>query len=182
MTHGDTQESVGTVWVTSLGGPLILIPESACYHWGGAPEDYDYPDHTGDYGRACAVNDYVGLIDVGPTKALVLGDHPADTTFVPEHGILLRVIASDPDLEPTPTVSALLPDVEWEPGLSWEVEEPVILFDSAYDYPHVIDANEERLRVNLAPARYDVQTAYVEIPDEAFLILIRLAADNDASR
>jgi hypothetical protein len=35
-------------WVTSLGGPLILVPESACHHWHGAsnafPED--------DYGRA----------------------------------------------------------------------------------------------------------------------------------
>lgn len=180
MTDDDARGSVDTVWITSLGGPLILIPESACYQWGGAPDDY--PDHTGDYGRACAVNDYVGLIDVGPAKALVLGDHPADTTFVPEHGILLRVIASGDDLDPTTTVAELVPDVEWEPGLSWEVTGPVILFDSAYDYPHVIDAENGRLRVNLARGRYDVQAAYVEIPDEAYLILIRLAADHDASR
>ena len=25
-------------WVTSAGGPLILIPESVCHHWGGAPD------------------------------------------------------------------------------------------------------------------------------------------------
>lgn len=144
MTDDDARGSVDTVWITSTGGPLILIPESACDQWGGALDDYS--DRTGAYGRACAVNDCVGLIDVGPAKALVLGDHPADTTFVPERGSLLRVIASDDDLDPTRTVTALLADV------------------------------------NLAPARYVVQAAYVEIPDEADRILIRLAANNAASR
>lgn len=68
-------------WVTSAGGPLILIPESACHHWGGAPRTY--PDDEGDYGRACEVDGYVGLIDVGAAQALVLGDMPARTTFLP---------------------------------------------------------------------------------------------------
>ncbi|WP_344447880.1 Imm21 family immunity protein [Acrocarpospora macrocephala] len=50
-------------------------------------------DEVGDYGRACAVDDFIGLIDVGTAQALVLGDDPARTTFLPEHGLLLREIA-----------------------------------------------------------------------------------------
>jgi hypothetical protein len=52
-----------STWVHSLAGPLILIPESACQHWNGAPRNY--PDDEGDYGRACAVDDFIGLINVG---------------------------------------------------------------------------------------------------------------------
>jgi hypothetical protein len=169
-----------TAWVTSLGGPLILVPESACHYWGGAPRG---PlDGDGDYGRACAVDGYVGLIDVGPANALVLGDMPARTTFLPEHGVLFREIAADDDLDPSATVARFLPKIEWEPVLSWNVAEPAILFDSAYDYPHLIAAGEERLRINLAPGRYEVQAAYVEIPEEACLILVRLARSSSWPR
>lgn len=166
-----------TMWVTSLGGPLIVIPESVCGLWGGAPRDY--PDHEGDYGRACAVDGYVGLIDVGPAKALVLGDMPARTTFLPEHHVFVRVIAAADGLDPSATVTRLLPEIEWEPGPDWEITEPVILFDSTYDYPHVVDTGEERLRINLVPGSYGIQAAYVEIPDEAYLILVRLLASRD---
>jgi hypothetical protein len=38
------------------------------------------PDDDGDYGRACSVEDLIGIIEVGPTQALVLGDDPAATT------------------------------------------------------------------------------------------------------
>jgi hypothetical protein len=170
---------MNTTWVNSLGGPLILIPESACPLWGGAPRDY--PEHEGDYGRACAVDGYTGLIDVGSAKALVLGDMPARTTFAPEHNVLVREIASDDDIDPSAMVARLLPEIEWEPGPSWEITEPVILFDSACHYQYVIDANEDRLHLDLTPGRYDVQAAYIEIPDEAYLILVRLLASRDST-
>ena len=173
MTSAHRQQSPSdTTWVTSLGGPLILIPESACRHWGGTPRDY--PDHEGDYGRACAVDDYVGLIDVGPATALVLGDMPARTTFLPEHCILFREIAADDSVDPSAAIVGLLPEIKWEPGPFWEITEPVILFDSAYDYPHVVEANQECLRVSVTPGRYHVQAAYIEIPEQAYLILVRL--------
>ena len=97
-------------WVTSLGGPLILIPQSACHLWNGAPPDYP-DDEEGDYGRACAVDDYIGLIDVGHAQALVLGDYPAQTTFLPDHGILLRKIAGNDDDEVLEAALKLLPTI-----------------------------------------------------------------------
>ncbi|MFJ3221492.1 Imm21 family immunity protein [Kitasatospora sp. NPDC086801] len=38
-------------WVASASGPLILIPQSVCHQWGGAPRTY--PADEGDHGRAC---------------------------------------------------------------------------------------------------------------------------------
>jgi hypothetical protein len=103
-------------WVTTLGGPHILIPQSACHLWNGAPRNY--PDEEGDYGRACAVDDYVGLIDVGHARALVFADHPGRTTFLPSHGILLREIAGGDDDEVLEATLRLLPTVNWGSRLS----------------------------------------------------------------
>ena len=159
-------------WVHSLGGPLILIPQSACQHWTGAPRNY--PNEEGDYGRACAVDDFIDLIDVGPARALVLGDDPARTTFLPAHGILLREIAGDDDDEIREAAIRLLPAMSWSSRLLWEVTEPLVLFDSVYDYGHVAADSKEHIHVDLAPGRYTVEAAYLEIPDTAHLILVRL--------
>ena len=161
-----------TAWVTSLGGPLILVPQSACPLWGGAPPNYR--GEEGDYGRACAIDGYIGLIDVGHAKALVLGDYPARTTFLPGHRILLREIAGDNDEEVIAAALGALPAVDWESPLTWEITEPLILFDSAFDYPYVVAAAEEQLRIDLAPGRYTAEAAYLEIPHTAYLILVRL--------
>jgi Immunity protein 21/DDE_Tnp_1-associated len=159
-------------WVTSLGGPLILVPESACHHWHGAsnacPED--------DYGRACAVNDYIGLIDVGPTRALVLHDDPAATTFLPQYGVLVRTVAINPDVDVVAAVAEALPSVAWEAPLLWLVGEPLILFDAVYHNAEV--KPDQRLRINLVPGGYVVQAAYVELAG-AHLILVRFARQPD---
>jgi len=161
-----------TTWVTSLGGPLILVPHSACPLWRGAPPNY--PEEEDDYGRACAVDGYIGLIDVGHAKALVLGDYPARTTFLPGHRILLREIAGGNDEEIIAAALGALPAIDWQSQLTWEITEPLILFDSAYDYPHVVSAGEEQLRIDLPPGRYSAEAAYLEIPDTAYLILVKL--------
>ncbi|MET8326547.1 Imm21 family immunity protein [Streptomyces sp. NPDC005181] len=157
-------------WVTSAGGPLILIPESVCHHWGGAPRTY--PDDEGDYGRACAVDGYVGLIDVGAAQALVLGDMPARTTFLPQYDVLVREVAGDEDDAELPALVAdLLPRVEWEAGPTWTIKEPVVLFDSVYESTEI--ATEEHLRIDLPAGNYLVDAGYIEVPSE-YLIIVRL--------
>jgi hypothetical protein len=167
-------------WVTSLGGPLILVPQSACPLWGGAPPNY--PDEEGDYGRACAVDGYIGLIDVGHAKALVLGDYPARTTFLPDYSILLREIAGANDEEVITAALGTLPTIDWESQLTWHITEPLILFDSAWDYPYAVSAGEEQLRVDLTPGHYTAEAAYVEVPDTAYLILVRLTPVQQPAR
>ncbi|WP_433351889.1 Imm21 family immunity protein [Microtetraspora malaysiensis] len=157
-------------WVTSLGGPLILVPESACRHWQGAP--IEHSGSEGDYGRACAVDGYIGLIDVGPTQALVLGEEPADTTFLPEQKTLLRWCAAesaDDLVEAAIEVidSGTVPEDE---ELIWAVHEPLILFDSAFSHKEI--TSEEHLRIELTPGRYTVRAAYIERP-KTWMILVR---------
>lgn len=55
-------------WVRSMGGPLIVIPVSELAQWGGCTEGgiivggTDVPD---DYDRACEVENWAGVIDIG---------------------------------------------------------------------------------------------------------------------
>lgn len=164
-------------WVTSLGGPLILVPQSAGHHWGGAPPTY--PDNEGDYGRACEVDGYVGLIGVGAAQALVLGDMPARTTFLPRNNILIREIAGDEaDADLPALVTRILPDVTWQPGPVWTVTEPVILFDSVHSWEDMI--TEEHLIIDLPKGDYLIEAGYIETPSE-YLILVRFLA-NEISR
>jgi hypothetical protein len=121
-----------------------------------------------------AVDDYIGLIDVGHARALVFADYPGRTTYLPGHGILLREIAGGDDDEVLEAALKLLPAVNWGSRLGWEVTEPLILFDSVYSYPEVVTDREEQIRVDLTPGRYTVEAAYLEIPDTAYLILVRL--------
>ncbi|MFD3525125.1 Imm21 family immunity protein [Streptomyces sp. NPDC058653] len=155
--------------MTSAGGPLILVAGSTCTQWGEAPRNY--PDDEGDYGRGCEVEGYVGLIDVGTSEALVLGDMPARTTFLPEFNVLVREIAGDDEAELPDLVAGLLPKVDWESGPSWSVTEPVILFDAVYDSTGI--KNEEHLDIDLTPGEYAIEAGRIETPGE-YLVLVRL--------
>lgn len=90
-------------WVDSNGGPLIVLPLEIAHYWNGVspppgvaiPEGWVWGDPDGpvcDYDRACQVDDYVGMVEVGPGVGLVLGDEPMRTAFLPSNdgGILLR--------------------------------------------------------------------------------------------
>jgi hypothetical protein len=146
-----------------------MIPESACRYWSGSPRNY--PDDEGDYGRACSVEDFVGIIAVGSAEALVLGDDPAATTFLPERSLLVREIAGDRGTDYSAAVVELLPRIDWDSRVEWTVHESLVLFDSVHDYADI--EGEEHLRIALTPGRYVVEAAYAEIPDEAVLILVR---------
>jgi hypothetical protein len=165
-------------WVTSLGGPLILIPESGCPLWGGAPPP-SYPEVKGDYDRACTVDDYIGLIEVGTAHALVLSA-PEPTTFLPDRGLLVQSIAADDDFDLIEVLDQLLPTIDWQEQLIWSITEPVILFDAVYSFAEVITDNEEHLQIDLLPGRYVVEAAYLKIPDTAWLVLIRLTGPEAA--
>jgi hypothetical protein len=44
-----------------------------------------------DYGRACGVDDYLGVLKVGPGECLVLADEPMQTTIFPTNADALIV-------------------------------------------------------------------------------------------
>ncbi|MDX3771767.1 MULTISPECIES: Imm21 family immunity protein [unclassified Streptomyces] len=67
-------------WLETEGGPFIVVPRSALVHWLGTEGDYD---------RACEVMDLVGVLALPDgAEALVLGDEPLSTAYLPEFRVL----------------------------------------------------------------------------------------------
>jgi len=122
-------------WVHSMGGPLIVVPVSVLLHWGGTSPNWgEDPDNPEDYDRACAVDGWAGVLSVGggAAQALVLGDEPAPTCYLPKHRLFVRWHAADSEAEVLATAAALLvnPLIEWEECGVWETDGPAVLMDS----------------------------------------------------
>ncbi|WP_169951164.1 Imm21 family immunity protein [Microbispora sp. H11081] len=171
MTANDPKqaECSGLTWVDTLGGPHILVPQSALPYWHGAPMDSS--EDEGDYGRACSVPGYIGLIRVGPAEALVKAE-PSPTTFLAERKALISWVGAYSEQELVDVATEVM-DAESVPEgeeLTYTVDEPLVLFDSVYGHDDV--APENRLVIDLAPGRYTVRAAYVEHP-RAYLILVQ---------
>lgn len=60
-------------WISSAGGPLVLVPKVLQPRWRGT---YGVPS---DYDVACGVEGYVGVIEKAGGQILVLGDEPLQT-------------------------------------------------------------------------------------------------------
>ncbi|MFJ9417241.1 Imm21 family immunity protein [Streptomyces sp. NPDC101227] len=128
----------GLEWVESMGGPLIVLPVSALQDWGGCTEEgliIGDSDDVDDYDRACAVEDLAAVIDAGATgaRALVLGDEPATTCYLPERHAFIRWLAADSDAELLAAAEMVLndPTTAWELCGYWETDGPSVLMDSA---------------------------------------------------
>ncbi|WP_406085633.1 Imm21 family immunity protein [Streptomyces virginiae] len=99
------------------GGPLVVVPVEVLTRWEGV--DSEGPES--DYDRACAVVGRTGLLTVGPSHALVRGDGPSSTTFLPKQGVFVRWVAAESEVELLGGVEAAWEDVAWEDGQVWEV-------------------------------------------------------------
>lgn len=159
-------------WVESGGGPLLVAPVSQLAHWGGGPDDDDGPLETwGDYGRACSVEGYIGLVPVGDGQALVLGDEPATTAYLPDERLFLRWAAADSEAELVAAAVQAVRTVHWAEHLVWDVDGPVALFDSAW--PGSTPEPGNHLVIDLEPATYTVRAAYEQSPRN-WMILVHL--------
>jgi hypothetical protein len=80
-------------WISSSGGPLVLLPSSIQKRWSGAVRASS--TSVSDYDAACAVRGYVGTIARHSRSILVLNDEPMDTTTIqtgPRCVVLVRWI------------------------------------------------------------------------------------------
>ena len=87
-----------------------------------------------DYDRACAVEDWAGLLDVGSNgaQALVLADEPATSRYFPEQRVFVRWLAADSESQLLAAAQDALTDAdaEWEDVGIWETDGPAVLMDS----------------------------------------------------
>ncbi|MEY2613438.1 MAG: hypothetical protein RL069_2250 [Planctomycetota bacterium] len=78
-------------YVSSLGGPRVMIPTSDIGHWIDELGTSPTPDN-GIYGLACSINDYGGIISPWGTPLLIFGDDPSDILYfaVEYVGLIVR--------------------------------------------------------------------------------------------
>jgi hypothetical protein len=144
-------------------GPLIVVGEHVADTWTGEFGD--------DHDRARAVDHYLGLLLVNDSDALVLGDDPFETTWVPlpssGGGMFVRRLWSDTHQTALRAAHAIPPE-------AWSFEErpievdsgPLLLFDSARPG----HAPRSVIRIQLPAGKYAIATADAE-PDESTCVM-----------
>ena len=169
----------GRVWVSSNGGPLLLLPVSHLAEWHGTEAAAalvwsEFDDPRSDYERACAVADCTGVISVGSGEGLVLGDDPNDTTWVAltRGGILARWVYAEDAERAEAALASIPPHLAWDPAGSLHVtQSPVELFDSAESGAEPVG---ERLRIDLAAGTYEIARADHKPDPQTWFQLVRL--------
>lgn len=160
-------------WVESGGGPLIAVPETVLPFWAGADGD----ETASDYDRACEIDAPIRLLPVGDSAALVLGDEPAATAYLPELGTFVRWFAGDAEEDLLAEVPGALAAAVWESEVHWEVPGTVLLFDAAW--PGTDCGRTDHVKVLLHPGRYTVRAAHVQPGPETWLGLVQLRRSAD---
>ena len=161
-------------WVESAGGPLLVAPRSELSEWGGSTADDGPVESWGDYGRACTVEGYIGLVRIGSQQALVVGDEPAPTTYLSTERLFLRWAAAYSESELVVAAEqAVHGQIQWDEdeGLFWDVQGPVVLFDASL--PGTAMELDNHLVVDLEPGRYRVRAT--SLTDNGnWMILVQL--------
>lgn len=157
------------IWVESAGGPLTVMDDAALSAWTG---------FEGDYQRACAVGS-VGVVPVGDSaEALVLGDEPAGTSYLPAWRTFLQWLYADSGTDVPTILKTAFDGACWEAGPMFTVVGPLVLFDSALPGQHVVIENvdrpdveptnyertEDALRIEIPVGRYRIESAEIQ-PD-----------------
>jgi hypothetical protein len=172
-------------WISSSGGPLVVLPESLLEHWSGVdpPADgrridakarWDPARPATDYDRACDVEDPIAALELGAESALVIGGEPPMTAFVPrpDGGLLVGWIDGGSEQEllrylegrefESDTDAVAMIDVR--PG-------PLLVFDAACPG---VEVEEDRLVLDLHPGRYMASATPSEPGATVSLSVIRL--------
>lgn len=172
-------------WITSNGGPLLLLPRSLLAHWSGvdAPSDgrvieaqfrWNPDQPASDYDRACDVQGYTGVLAVGDGWGLVIGDEPNPVRWLPMSGggIIVRWEFAPNDEAVEEAIGRVPQELPWQPeGEFRVVSSPLELFDSGEPGTGAL---MPRLAMDLTPGDYRVEQArYAPAPDIA-LHLVRL--------
>jgi hypothetical protein len=167
-----------TIWVDSGGGPLVVVPETALAGWRGVNPDDGDGDDDDDAARACAVEGLAGAVAVGHggAQALVLGDEPARTCYLPEIRAFVRWHAAHSAESLIEAARALVADpaVAWDDCGTWQTDGPAVLMDAGEDGAGPWPAG--RAKVAIGPGRWRVGAAWIEGP-HTWGTVVRLLPD-----
>ncbi|MFC9225029.1 Imm21 family immunity protein [Streptomyces hygroscopicus] len=144
-------------WLETEGGPFIVVPRTALSHWSGTEE--------GDYDLACEVMDFVGVLALPDgAEALVLGDEPLSTAYLPEHRALVRWCYAESEEGIADIIRAGLLTAEWDEGPVLSTTGELVMFDAAY-FGTEVGTLTDGTALELGVGRYRVDSASIE-PDQ----------------
>jgi hypothetical protein len=194
MTHPTTMDKLK--WIASAGGPLILISEKSYNLWSGILKRSSYLDNQiennndflnaeeTDYGKACLVQDYLGIVNVGNDTALVLGDEPLLTTVflsVDSRVVIARWYYGEDE----ESVDSYLKTIDlnsidnWEFSLTLKLScSKQYLVDSACSASMLDKGNNDYLSLNIKQGHYKIWTSIFEPDDKTKLILHKFDTTN----
>ncbi|MFE4975529.1 Imm21 family immunity protein [Kitasatospora sp. NPDC056651] len=142
-------------WLDTEGGPFVVVPCDALSQWSGTEGDYD---------RACEVMDLVGVLELPDgAAALVLGDEPLSTAYLPEHQVLVRWYYAETEEGIADIITAGLPNAEWDEGPVLPTPGELVMFDAAY-FGTEVGTLTDGTAITLDAGRYRVDSASIE-PD-----------------
>ena len=176
-------------WISSEGGPLLLLEEEQLSKWGGvidlmtgppAKTSYSPGGKPTDYDRACSVEWYVGLIDIGTEHCVVLGGEPLQTAWMPcraaSGGMVIRWVFGESENEFLSWIDKV-PGAIFRPDGSFVVKGPrLLLFDSAVAGRNVKKRPEEYLSIEMEPGVYEIETAIYQPDARTSMVVHRLVA------
>jgi hypothetical protein len=183
-------------WIDSTGGPLVLISDKNYERWSGILKRISYLDNKieeavnfldadeTDYGKACLINDYLGIVEVGNDIALILGDEPMMTTvFYSVNGkVLIARWCYGEDKE---LVDNILKDIDLNSIENWEFElqfnlssNRQYLFDSACSSSMLASEIDGYLQLDIRQGQYAIWTSIYEAIDNTKLILHKFETTN----
>ena len=194
MTHPTTMDRLK--WIDSAGGPLILISDNSYKLWSGIlkrssyldnkiedADDFLNADET-DYGKACLVRDYLGVVNVGDDTALILGDEPLLTTvFASVDGrvVIARwYYGEDEELVVNNLKTIDLNSIDnWEFAMTFSLcSDKQYLFDSACSANVFDKGNKDCLSMNINQGNYKIWTSIYEPNDKTKLIIHKFDSAN----
>src|SRR5437868_5069553 len=169
-------------WVESEGGPLLLLAAPYVRYWEGVDPPsagrvvearFRWRDPSApatDYDRACDVDDWLGVLPVGPSEGLVLGGDPTPTAWrsdAPDAGTLVRWIVADSGADVAGHLARITQDIWTGSRTAFAVDDtPLYLFDAALPGDELVAlGDQERLTIHLAPGRYVVRTGEYRADD-----------------
>lgn len=162
-----------------IGGPLIVLPTTLLPFWRGA--DGVFPEADDDYGRACAVNDFAAVICVGEGQALVLGDEPAMTCYLPAHRVFVRWIAADSPEALLDRAGEVLadPTTEWRDCGTWVTDGPAVLMGAVYggselNAPDAFGDRPAHTAVPIPAGQWSVRVTYDDRAPRTWAVIVRL--------
>ncbi len=153
-------------WISSEGGPLILISKKYLSDWHGIV--------SSDYSMACDIDNYAGTIKTSNTQALVLGDDPCQSAIYISKGlgaVIVRWQWAESENSVQKYIDYLTAEDFQDPveEIEYRVDDSaLLLFDSVMPGSSV-----EGLTLNLPIATYVITTICYVPDDETSLILHR---------